>query len=321
MAQIIDKHTIENIIQQAQFTDLLSYIEQSFIQYSNGQAVVPPVGTLSFDTPPGDVHIKYGYIKGEAHYVIKIASGFYDNPALGISSSNGLNLVFNQKNGLLATILLDQGYLTDIRTALAGSVVAKYLAPPEINTIGIIGTGIQARLQLKYLKDITDCRQVLVWGRNQEKCRQYIEDMANEGFNVRAVTTTSEIGEKCELIVTTTPATSALLMADDIKKEALITAMGADTLGKQELDSEILVNASLIAMDSASQCKAHGEIHKAMEVRLIADDILIEIGDVIRDPDFIRPSGIIVADLTGIATQDMMISEFVLDHLNTSPND
>lgn len=321
MAQIIDRHTIEQIIQQAQFTDLLNYIEQSFIQYSNGQAVVPPVGTLSFDSPPGDVHIKYGYIKGEEHYVIKIASGFYDNPTLGISSSNGLNLVFNQKNGLLATILLDQGYLTDVRTALAGAVVAKYLAPPEINTIGILGTGIQARLQLKYLKEITDCRQVLVWGRDKEKCTQYIEDMTIEGFDVKAVETTSEIGKSCELIVTTTPAITALLMAEDIKKESLITAMGADTLGKQELDTEILVNASLIAMDSASQCKAHGEIHKAMEVRLIADDILIEIGDVIRDPDFVRPSGIIVADLTGIATQDMMISKFVLDHLNTTPND
>lgn len=321
MAQIIDKHTIENIIQQAHFTDLLNYIEQSFIQYSNGQAVVPPVGTLSFDSPPGDVHIKYGYIKGEAHYVIKIASGFYDNPALGISSSNGLNLVFNQKNGLLATILLDQGYLTDVRTALAGAVVAKYLAPPEINAIGILGTGIQARLQLKYLKEITDCRNVLVWGRDQEKCAQYIEDMTNEGFNVKEAETTSEIGESCELIVTTTPATSALLMAEDIKKEALITAMGADTLGKQELDIDILVNASLIAIDSTSQCKAHGEIHKAIKTNHLKDESLLEIGNIISDKDFIRPSGIIVADLTGIATQDMMISKFVLDHLNASPND
>ena len=83
---------------------------------------------------------------------MKIASGFYKNPALGISSSNGLNLVFNQKTGVLETILLDEGYLTDVRTAIAGAVVAKYLAPDTVKSIGIIGCGIQARLQLKYLK-------------------------------------------------------------------------------------------------------------------------------------------------------------------------
>lgn len=97
MATIIDRHKIEKMIKDVSTDELIYYIEQAFVSFSSKQAVVPPVGTLNFQSPPGDVHIKYGYIKDEPYYVVKIASGFYKNPALGISSSNGLNLVFNQK--------------------------------------------------------------------------------------------------------------------------------------------------------------------------------------------------------------------------------
>ena len=72
-------------------------MEEAFLQYSNGNSVVPPVGELLFEKPKGDCHIKYGYIKGDDFYCIKIASGFYENPKLGISSSQGLMLLFSQK--------------------------------------------------------------------------------------------------------------------------------------------------------------------------------------------------------------------------------
>lgn len=79
--------------------DAVSAIKDGFISYSDGRAVIPPVGELLFREPPGEVHIKYGYIHGDEYYVIKIASGFYENPVLGLSSSNGLMLLFSQKTG------------------------------------------------------------------------------------------------------------------------------------------------------------------------------------------------------------------------------
>jgi ornithine cyclodeaminase len=315
MANIIDRNTIGQIIQQADINDLLRYIEQAFIAYSSGKAVVPPVGTLTFETPPGDVHIKYGYIQQDEYYVIKIASGFYENPALGLSSSNGLNLVFNQKNGLLETILLDEGYLTDVRTALAGAVVAKHLAPEKVEAIGIIGTGIQARLQLQYLRDVVDCKKVLVWGRSEENALDYQKEMNEQGFDVSVASSTEELAKACNLIVTCTPSTTPLLYAGHLQENTLITAMGADTLGKQELDIKVLQRADLIVMDSTSQCQGHGEIHKAFQNNLLSDKKMLELGDWILSSKSSTPSGIIVADLTGVATQDIQISKFVLDHL------
>ncbi|MBE0711442.1 MAG: ornithine cyclodeaminase family protein, partial [Candidatus Aminicenantes bacterium] len=132
--------------------DPLSLIEEGFAAYSRGEVVVPPVGELVFDDPPGDVHIKYGYIKGDDFYVIKIASGFTDNPKLGLPSGDGLMLVYSQKTGVLEAVLLDEGYLTNLRTAVAGAVVAKYLAPLEVTAVGIIGAGVQGRMQLDWLR-------------------------------------------------------------------------------------------------------------------------------------------------------------------------
>ena len=158
--------------------DLMHEIETGFSAYSNGEVVVPPVGELNFEDPPGDVHIKYGYIRDDDVYVIKIASGFYQNKLLGLSNGQGMMVVFDQKNGKPLGLLQDEGYLTDVRTAVAGAICAKYLAPNNIQAIGIIGTGVQARMQLKYLKSVTDCRSAIVWGRSKSALDQYRISMA-----------------------------------------------------------------------------------------------------------------------------------------------
>ncbi len=81
-------------------------------------------------------------------------------------------LVFSSQTGELLTIFQDEGYLTDSRTAAAGAVAAKYLAPPAIECIGVIGAGLQARLQLEYLREVTNCRCVKLWARSAERARR-----------------------------------------------------------------------------------------------------------------------------------------------------
>ena len=155
---------------------LIRKIETGFVLYSDGQVVVPPVGFLHFDQPPGDVHIKYGFVKGDDIYVLKMASGFYNNSGADLPVADGLILVFDQQTGHLKLILHDEAWLTDMRTAAAGAVAAKYLAPENIHHIGIIGTGVQARLQLELLKDVVDCQSCFIWGRDTNKVQAMIEE-------------------------------------------------------------------------------------------------------------------------------------------------
>ena len=295
--------------------DLIPAIEAAFVAYSSGQAVVPPVGELLLDK--GEVHIKYGYLQQDEYYVIKIASGFYDNPKIGLPSSNGLMLLFSQCSGELVSILLDEGHLTDTRTAVAGAIAAKHLAPEDIKRIGIVGTGTQARLQLEYLKHVTDCRQVLVWGRGAQQLERYRRDMAGHEFAVETTRDTADVLRTCNLVVTCTPATAPLLQACDLRAGTHITAVGSDTPEKQELDSAILARADVVVADSISQCLVRGEIHKAIESGHITQGDLIELGDVIGGKTAGRTSDdqVTVADLTGVAVQDIKIATAVHEAL------
>tara|TARA_B100000795_G_scaffold269317_1_gene258355 strand:+ start:2607 stop:3557 length:951 start_codon:yes stop_codon:yes gene_type:complete len=309
MATIINLKEIKAIIKNV---DVIAAIEEGFIEYSNGNTVVPPVGELLFEKPKGDAHIKYGYIKNDDYYVIKIASGFYENVKLGIPSSQGLMLLFDQKTGVPKAVLLDEGYLTDIRTAAAGALAAKYFAPKNIKAIGIVGTGVQAKLQLQYLQEHTPCSTVWVWGRNHKNIETFVKYFEAD-FNVHIAKTTSELAKQCNLIVTTTPSELALLKADDIQKGTHITAVGSDTEQKQELESKILKKADIVIADSIPQSKNRGEIYRAVTDGEISGKKIIELGTAIQNQKLqrIKEDQITIVDLTGVAVQDIMITKAV----------
>ncbi|MFK7803589.1 MAG: ornithine cyclodeaminase family protein [Anaerolineae bacterium] len=298
--------------------DLMAEIGAGFGAYSAGRSVVPPVGELIFSEPPGEVHIKYGYIKNDDYYVIKIASGFFENHKLGLPNSNGMMLLFSQKTGELIAVLADEGYLTDVRTAVAGAIAAQYLAPQKVEKIGIVGTGIQARLQLEYLKGVVNCTDVLVSGRSEEKLAAYKDDMEQAGFSVETTTNPDDVASSCNLIVTTTPATEPLIRMAALNTSGVhITAMGSDTPHKQEIDADILASADLIVADSIPQCMARGEIFKALEAGVIKTESLVELGHFVlrQHPGRTEEDQLTIADLTGVAVQDIAITKAVYEAL------
>jgi ornithine cyclodeaminase len=291
--------------------DLIPAIEEGFAAYSSGRAVVPPIGELMLET--GEVHIKYGYIRGEDLYVIKIASGFYGNPALGLPSGNGCMLLFSQRTGEFEAVLLDEGHLTDVRTAVAGAVAAKRFAPRKVERIGIVGAGVQARLQLHWLAPVTLCRDVLVWSPVADELVSYRQEMESRGFAVETTSDASAILRTCNLVVTATPSKKPLLSAADLRPGTHITAVGSDTPEKQELDSGILARADVVVADSLPQCRLRGEIHKALEAGLIKEDRCVELGAVVcgREKGRTSDNQITVVDLTGVAVQDIEIASAV----------
>ena len=316
MATVLNLDEIQRLLDVPQ---LIQEIETGFVLYSEGKVNVPPVGFLHFEDPPGDVHIKYGFVSGGDYYVLKMASGFYDNPKLGLPVADGVILVFSQKTGDLKLILLDKCWLTDMRTAAAGAVAAKHLAAQTIHHIGIVGTGVQARMQLEMLRTVVDCRSCFIWGRDPAKVQQMIEDLrASEsiqawGLDIQAAETMDDLVSQCNLIVTTTSAKSPLILADQIKKGTHITAMGSDESDKQELDAALLAKADLVVADSVSQCSQYGECLHAIRGGLIEEGAILELGQVIKSPAMGRTSEdqITVADLTGVAIQDIQIAKMV----------
>lgn len=297
--------------------DAIAIMERAFAAYSRGEVTVPPVGELLFDDPPGEMHVKYGAIRGDDVFVVKLATGFPCNGEAGLPPFGGVVLVFSAKTGLLSRILLDEGHLTNVRTAAAGAVAAKYLAPKAVSCIGICGSGVQARLQAQQLRTVTTCRRVLVWARDPHKADACAADLARLGFEADTAATVAALAAAADLIVTTTAAAEPYLLAGHVRPGTHITAVGSDTPGKAELAAELLGLADLVVVDSRVQGLLRGEAYRAIAAGQLSAGSVVELGEVIADPSRGRRGDdqITIADLTGVAAQDIALAKAVCAEL------
>ncbi len=299
--------TRQKIEQAVDVPDLMASIEEGLILSSKGQVKLAPISMFGFEKPLGEVHIKSGHIIGDEHYVIKIASGFPTNTQLGLSSTQGCMLIFSAKTGALETILLDEGYLTDLRTAIAGAICAKHFAPKNITRIGIVGTGLQAAKQLEILRYVTDCRDVIVWGRRQ----QALDAFKVSDFKIQTTLNISELCQSCNLIVTATSSQKPLIFAEHLRPGMHITAVGADQPGKQEIAADAMKMAERIFVDNLDQCLKYGDLSHAKESLHKVQEIGAALNSYHR-----KPEAITIADLTGVAIEDVQIAKAVANRLH-----
>ncbi len=315
--RIYNLSEIKPLVSKEHWPDIITAVENGFIRYSSGEASIPPVGLLQFPELQADVHIKYGYIKDSDYFCVKIADGFPLNASAGLPASSGVILLFSSKTGFPEAILQDEGYLTDLRTAAAGAICAKHLCPSDLSAVGIVGTGIQARWQLRLLSAVLDVPDVYVFGRNRAHAEEYQRDMSLEGFHVTIASSVEELCHKCDLVVTTTYSKTPLIHKEYLHKGMHITAMGCDSPGKHEIAPECFSSASLCVVDSLSQCTAYGDSSFAVQNGIISPDKLIELGTLISAGVHRNDEDITISDLTGVAVQDIAISEYVCNKLKS----
>ena len=300
--------------------DINDAMRNAFIEYSSGNAVIPPVGELIMQQPPGEVHIKYGYIKGGSHYVIKIASGFPNNQKENIKPGQGMMLLFDIQTGMPEAILIDDANLTDIRTAIAGAIASQALSNQDLESFTIVGTGVQAYYQAKHVSELMNINKVRVWGRDQAKAYQLRDDLPDLEVNIEE--DIDKLIKESGLIITTTSSKEPLIQSDWIKPGTHITAVGSDTPEKCELDPNILSMADLVVADSLEQNLIRGEIHQAVKRSLINPTSIVELGDIFagKKSGRVREDSITVADLTGVAVQDLVIAQAVFEDHKSEAN-
>jgi ornithine cyclodeaminase len=296
----------------------LQAVESAFSAYARGQAELPAVINLEVPEHRGEVHVKAGYLHTGPYYAVKIASGFLDNTQLGLPTSDGMVLVFDARTGAVAALLLDNGYITDLRTGVAGAVAAKYLARTTVETVAVIGSGAQARHQIRSLGLVRKLREVRVWGRNRGKAAACIEDLSRPTAGLRFVLASSvrEAVEGADVVITVTASREPLVQAEWMATGALVIAVGSDGPDKQELDVEVLARADRIVADSLAQCLRLGEIHHAVEKGVISPEkVTAELGQITAGlkPGRTSDDEIIVCDLTGVGVQDIAAASLVLE--------
>jgi ornithine cyclodeaminase len=289
------------------YSEIVDCMRDALIASSSGECDTPMPMHLAIPPENAEVHMKSSYRRGGRYFALKIAATFPGNLARGLPPGNGMMLLSSAETGEPVAFLADQGHLTDVRTAAVAALAARELCRRDA-VLGILGTGIQAPLEARMHAEVLPLERVTLWGRDPERaeaCRREIARLL-PGVEVSAAATPAEVARDSRLLVTCTAARHPLLRASDIQPGTHISAVGADSPGKQELEAAILGRAALVLADSLRQCAKLGELQHAPEVRAAA----IELGTYFASPLSVDAGAVTVADFTGLGVEDLYIAEY-----------
>ena len=309
--------TEDEIRQAISTAEAVETVEAAFATMTKKVTYLPDAINLNLPSVEGESHVKGAYTTDTPYFVVKVANRFYSNPSVGLPVGSGVVLAFDAATGFLAAILIDNGYLTDIRAGAAGAVATRHLAPATIRQVAFIGAGTQARFQFRAIATVRDIPSVIAWSRNPANADRFVGEVVDDaGCDVQVAQTIQEAVSTSDLVITTTPSRHALIFADWVQPGTTLIAVGSDTPDKQELDPNVLARADMVITDSLSQCTKLGEIHHALTAGLLAlDGVTGELGEVVtgRIPGRTADDQIIVCDLSGVAALDASITITVME--------
>ncbi|MEX5343532.1 ectoine utilization protein EutC [Pseudomonas sp. I2] len=292
-------------------------IEQAFALLATAQVAMPPILRLDVPEHNGEVDVKTAYLPGIARFAIKVSPGFFDNPKLGLPSLNGMMMLLSARTGLLDALLLDNGYLTAVRTAAAGAVAARWLARDDSRCVALIGSGEQARLQLQALRLVRPIERVHLWARDSAKAAALGDELGRDGgLQVLVCDSIDQAMQGADIAITCTPSREPLLQPHHLHPGLHITAMGSDAEHKNEIAPQVVAEVDRYVADRLGQTRVLGELHHALRAGLVHDDgAFCELGQVIagQQPGRTSAGQITLCDLTGTGAQDTAIANLAFE--------
>lgn len=298
----------------------LDAIEAVYPLITSGVGSMPPIMRIDVPERNGEIDIKSAYLPGYSGIAVKVSAGFFDNPSRGLPSLGGLMMLFGSETGIPQSALFDNGYLTDLRTALAGAVAARHLSNESASTMGVFGAGRQARLQVEALTLVRPVDRVRVWARRGEQAEKLAAELNAElNLAAEAVPTRGEAVDGSDIVVTTTPSTGPLVTEAMLHPGIHITTVGSDAEGKQEVAAAVVAAADGFFCDSIAQSARLGELRAAVEAGFDRARAT-ELGAVIAgdSPGRTGEDDVTVCDLTGTGAQDTAIASLAFERCTRS---
>ena len=285
-------------------------IDEAFAEHARGSIQMPP--KVYIDFPTGDFRTMPAYIPSLETAGVKIVNVHPDNRDHGLPTVMALTILLDVATGY-PTAILNATLLTDLRTAAAGAVAAKYLAPKKSVTLGLIGSGRQAQAQVRATALECEIEQIKVWSRDRTNAEKFCQMFPE--FD--CIPATARQACDCDLLVTTTPSRVPVVQDDWISSGTHINAIGADAAGKEELDPALLSRATVI-VDDPAQAIHSGEINVPIRDGQFAPEQIAGIlGEyVLGRKKRSSPDEITIFDSTGLAIQDLAIAKIAIENKN-----
>lgn len=288
--------------------EVIGTVEEAYKAFNSGQVLQPPYIGIDLPGHRGEIDFKLGYNQGNEVISMKASSGgFKNNPENhGVPNGMGTVLLFDGRHGGLACVM-DGSLLTGLRTGAAGAVSVKALARKNASTVTCIGTGSQARMQIRAIREVMRIEAIHAWSDHADSMAGFKDDIEKEcDIPVVLAASKQQAVEQADILVTTTRGKGSVVEAAWVRPGTHIVAIGADAPGKQEFEPEIFRRAKVV-VDSTAQCVQKGEAqHAVAQGILTAKDIHAEIGEILlgQKPGRQGDEEITLFDSTGMAIQD-----------------
>jgi len=317
--KVIDVETVRRTVS---FEHLIEPVAEAFTAASAGRARNDLLVLYPQASPEvGDVYVKTATMQDEPIFVVKVSPWFKVNVETGVPQGGFLG-VFSARTGQTLAILDEQHYLSDIRTAAAGALAARALAPRHISTVGVLGAGVQAYWQTCALYHERRFENLLLWARNPSAAERLNASLRSglAGLSTTVCDSVEEVVRRCDVLITATHAREPLVRGEWLHPGQHITAVGADDPSKCELDA-VALNRARVFVDSIDTVCANGDLYRWIASGAYARArITGEIGDVLGGtmPGREKSADITIAKFVGIGAQDLVAARVTLERLGIS---
>ncbi|PXW84574.1 ornithine cyclodeaminase [Ruegeria sp. P4] len=287
-------------------------VEKVFAAMAAGDAYNFPVVREAIGHEDALYGFKGGFDRAGLSLGLK-AGGYWPNnlEKRGLINHQSTVFLFDPDTGKVRA-MVGGNLLTALRTAAASSVSIKHLAREDAKVIGMIGAGHQAKFQLRAALEQRDFDKVIGWNLHPEMLPNLEEVATEAGLPFEAVELDGL--KEADVIISITSSFDAILQADQVSPGTHIACMGTDTKGKQEVDPQLLVRATVFT-DEVAQSTSIGEAQHAVAQGLIAEADVAQLGAVINGAHPGRSSAeqITLFDGTGVGLQDLAVAASVVE--------
>lgn len=291
----------------------IALVEKGFKADALGEVRNFPVVREWIPEHDGIFGVKSGYLPVAGVLGLKSGGYWARNPERhGLGAHQSTVLLFQPETGQLLGVVA-ANYLTGLRTGAAGAVAARALARPDSRRVGMIGTGVQAEMQLRCLAQVLHIERVVCWSAEETSVRSFLDRTADLGLAVEGAEGPEAVVRQADILVTTTPAFEPVVKAEWLHPGLHINAVGADTRGKQELETGVLPLADLVVVDSFDQASQLGELQHPFQAGTLGRDQVVLLGQVLIGAAAGRGAAdeVTVFDATGLIMQDLVIAAYV----------
>ena len=289
-------------------------MEEGFAAEARGMINTFPVVMEHIPAHNAFFGIKSSYVSSTEALGLKVA-GFWPPPeGSPIPGHFAMIILLDGESGT-PLAFMDGNLITTWRTGAAGAVAAKYLARPESTTVGVIGAGVQGRIQVRALAQRFELTEFRVWDQSREAVARYVEIMSGLDYEIWPANNPQEAVSEADIIITATPSMKLLVDADWVAAGTHVNAIGADARGKHEVDPRLFAQAKVV-VDKLSQCRELGDLQHALGQGLIKeDDVHAELGEIVIGEKVGRtqPEEITIFDATGVSFQDMVTAKLAYE--------